>query len=84
MPDLKLEDVISQQESRLQDVKVGFISVHRDHLEFLLSEIRKRDEALKIYWGRVEKDHLCGWVGEEQCPACVVIDMANQILRGEK
>lgn len=84
MPDLKLEDVISQQESRLQDVKVGFISVHRDHLEFLLSEIRKRDEALNYLKGKVGYHNILCDLSKEPCFTCAIINKTNQILRGEK
>ena len=50
MPDLKLEDVIKRMELDMALEKShgeNFIMIDLEDSEFIISEIRKRDEALK-------------------------------------
>ncbi len=81
MPDLKLEDVIEHATSP------GCSLISVEHARRLISEIRKRDEALK--WLRV----IAGQT-ECKCPACFEAGYSgitkkmkcvfSEILRGEK
>ena len=85
MPEeLKLEDVINRCQERIMESNRGSSVFYGEDIKRLISELRKRDEALKVYKERLDKDHLCGWVNKEQCPGCIITNKVSQILRGEK
>ena len=79
MPELKLEDVIRRQLHNIESGMYGHSS--RAEIKFLISEIRKRDEALKLFTSRIGAFCCCY---DNECGACYLLKDIQLILRGEK
>lgn len=79
MPEeLKLEDVMWVIE---KDERNGHNYVHMEQAKFLISEIRKRDEALKLL-DKAIKDNCC--CVNSNCICHELITKKDQILQGNK
>ena len=82
MPEQSLEEVISLLEFNI--CKGVFHVADDERIKRLISEIRKRDEALNYLKGKVGYHNILCDVSKEPCFTCTIINKTEEILRGGK